>query len=93
MKKEDMEKRVFTISIVIVLIIAILIFWHPWINKESANESFGEFYGMQGEYNIELTDWNPFGQEFEVRTKDNIEIGHGLINIWGDLVEFEFAWE
>ena len=92
MKKERRNKLELYIGLLTVFFLAVAIYWHPWINQGMVDKSFEKFYGSKP-YKVVLTNWNPFGQEFEVKTYGNITVGRGLVNLWGDVTEFEFVWE
>ena len=95
-KTEEMEmerkKRNFKVVAVVVLVIAFALFWHPWINQETVERAFLEFYGTNI-YEVRLTEWSPFGHEFVVYlSNSDVMVGRGLVNLWGRIIEFEFLW-
>lgn len=93
---EKREGNLVILLFVFVIVLVSVVFWHPWLNDNSAEGAFEKYYGSRVDklYEIKLIKWQPFGHEFEVRSNtDDALVGYGLINIWMDVVEFKYVWE
>ena len=84
------ETRILIVVSVIIFITAFVVSSHPWLSEENIQSEFEKQYPLMSDfYHVENVGWEPFGQEFLVRSDiTGWVVSTGRVDIFGQLTMY-----